>query len=103
MKLIHTTLLSRLPSIREYGLLLSYSRSATRPAVWLHTEEENEWAECHVKTMHDADFKSIVHIEVETGDLKVTAHGKGLYYCLSDVGIDPNGKAWMVISELVPV
>jgi hypothetical protein len=96
MKLIHTTRLGNLDSIREFGLLLSYSRSTRRPAVWLHTVEQNDWAETHVRMMHDAQDGIICHIEVETGDLKVVAHGKGLYFIEEDVGVDPHGRVWCV-------
>lgn len=84
MILIHTTPRRNLDSIREYGILCSFSRGA-RPAVWLHDTWRSPWAETHVELKHDCSGQEIVHIVVEVRDQSVRKHADGLYYSMEDI------------------
>jgi hypothetical protein len=84
MILVHTTLSSRWSSIRVWGILTSYARGR-RPAVWLHLESSNVWAEEHVRTNHDAAGDDLVHVTVNVPDEWVKQHAGDLFYCLEDI------------------
>ena len=84
MRLTHTTKLKNLKSIRQYGLLKSFSRQG-RVAVWLHTAKLDKWGEAHVKVRHGWENCDIVHIVVDVPRSWVRKHANGLYYCDRDI------------------
>lgn len=77
--LVHTTTLKKLESIKQYGILRSYSRGK-KAAVWLHSKELNAWGETHVKMKHDAHEEGIVHIYVKVSRISLKKHSGELYY-----------------------
>lgn len=97
MRLVHTTLLANLESIRGSALKLSFAKDTNRPAVWLHLRSKNAWAEAHVRVRHQAEDLHIVHIDVEVpmGDLR--KHSDGLYYVLADVPVPQDARAVMIV------
>lgn len=84
MTYTHTTLLRNLPSIKRYGILLSYCRGK-RKAVWVHGPRLDAWAECHISINHDAEGEPLVHLTLDLKGVPVYAHGKGLYYVQEDI------------------
>ena len=85
MRIKHTTLLRNLPSIREYGLLRSFSRDR-RSALWFHATAWDRAAETHVRLRHDADGEDLVHLTFHIPDEWLRRHAGNLWYCLEDVG-----------------
>jgi hypothetical protein len=84
MLVVHTTLLRNLKSIREFGILASYS-TQKRAATWFHTQDVNDWGETHVRLRKGGTGKGIVHIYVNVPKSRLKKHGKGLYYVMGDV------------------
>lgn len=84
MVLVHTTLLSNLESIKEFGILCSYARGR-KAAVWVHDESWNEAAEDHVRQMHEAAGEDLIHLYCLIPDEEVKRHGRQLYYTFNDI------------------
>ncbi len=87
MKLRHATIVRRLPSILQRGLLCSRSRGR-RKVVWLHTPNKTGWATLHTVKRHGGRVEAVVVVEVNVPRSWLRRSRKGLWYCIHDVPAD---------------
>lgn len=85
MRVRHTTLLSNLPSIREYGICTRYSQGK-QPFVWVHTEDKVQWAFLHTVRRHGGKIEDVVSLALDIPkNWLVRTAVPGLFYVRCDI------------------